>query len=334
MKRQANKRNGKRKPRAKASRKQPVKSTAVAFLQPKRYTNLQPPQYGTRAKTHSAICSIIDPFCIHARGAQYPDGTGGPTIPMQLRGITTAAADGTTGTGAVVFVPNPQYPKLDAASHVGSTWTWNSSSGTPPLSNSFFTSNAFEVRIVSWGVVVRSQMTASTAKGSMIIQTLTQPPYSGTYTSGTINTPYAQVHALSANTEVCWISQPLGPTARNFRPLSAYVNNLSDLDWTGLQIEVINSDTTTNIPLLSIEVVMNVEFNLLANNGLNQVARPPPTQNKVAVTAANFALSKMSPYVEGGIQAAGRYLENIALGALKSLLPAPLRTAAAIMDVD
>lgn len=286
---------------------------------------------------HTTVCSIIDPFCIHARGAQYPDGVGGPTIPMQLRGITSIAADGTTGTGAVVFVPNPVYPKLDALSHVATLWTWNSTSGTSPIANSFFTSNANEARIVSWGLVIRSQMTASTAKGSIIVQTLTQPPYSGTYTSGAINTPYAQVHALSAGTQISWVSQPLGPDARAFKPLSAYTNSLSNVDWTGLQIEVVNGDITSNIVYLSVEVIFNIEFNLLANNGLNQVVKPPPKPNDLAVRAAEAAQSSIAPFIEGGVTAATNYLGRIAMGAVSSLLPPPFRMIAGgmrAMEVD
>jgi len=267
-----------------------------------------------------ATCSITDPFCVHARGAQRPDG-GPPTIPYQLRTVVTIGADSTTGCARETYIPNPLFP-TNFATLAATTWT-NTSTWRDPGGTAFISGNAKEIRITSYGVIVRSSMTATTAKGLVILSTDPAPLVSGTYTKGSMQATESIVTTLAAGFEHTWVSKPMGPSAHLFRPIADFTNTMVNFDWTSCVVEVNGSDLTSGIPLLTVEIVMNVEFTVASGNtatAISQLQKTPPVPNRTAIAAAEHGTSQRPSFIKGGIDAASAYLEKSARSSLDSLL--------------
>ena len=266
-----------------------------------------------------ATCSITDPFCVHARGAQRPDG-GPPTIPYQLRAVLSLRADGVTGATRYTFVPNVLFQYTNATL-VSPTWT-NPGSWANIGGATFISANAKEIRLTSFGCVVRSSMTATTAKGLVILSTDPAPLANGTYTEGSMQATESVVTTLAAGFEHAWVSKPMGASAHLFRPIAEFTNNMTNFDWTSLVVEVAGSDLTSAIPLLTVELVMNVEFTVASGNtgtAISQLQKTPPVPNRVAIAAAEHGTSQRPSFIQGGIDVATKYLEQTARSSLDTL---------------
>jgi len=267
-----------------------------------------------------ATCSITDPFCVHARGSQRPDG-GPPTIPYQYRTVVTVGADGTTGCARQTFVPNP-LAQLNYATLVSTTWT-NTAAWIDQGGAAFISGNAKEFRITSFGVIIRSAMTATTAKGLVIMSTDPAPLVSGTYTKGSMQATESVVSTLAAGFEHAWVSKPMGASAHLFRPIADYTTTMSNFDWTSLVVEVNGSDITSAIGFLTAEIVMNVEFTVASGQtgtAIAQLQKTPPVPNRTAIAAAEHATSQRPSFIKGGIDVATAYLEKSARASLDTLM--------------
>lgn len=266
-----------------------------------------------------STCSITDPFCVHAKGASRPDG-GPPTIPYQIRAVLSLTADGTTGTARYTFVPNISFGYI-AATNAAGTFT-NGATWTNLGGNAFVTSNAKELRIVSFGVIIRSVMSATNAKGLVILTTDPAPFVSATNQAGSMQGQESVILTLAAGMEHTWVSKPLGVTAHQLRPTSAFTSTMSDFDWTSLVVEVSGGDTTSATPYLSVEYVMNVEFTVQSSQSSNlaMLQKPPAVPNRVATAAAERVHAKTSSFIEGGIASAVKTMESYAKSALDDVL--------------
>lgn len=271
---------------------------------------------------HTTVCSITDPFCIHARGAQYPDG-GPPTITLPLKAFVEFAAYSTTGRAKVTFLPNPAYTRLDWAVSAGA-WDTAATSSAISWNNSLISTYAKEIRITSFGIQFRSMMTANTAKGVVLVTNELAPP-----TLSSTGTPYAVMMGetatfnLGANTEFSWVAKPQ-PSAKLFRPYSDFTNAQTNLDWSAVTVEVAGGDTTSSIPFLSAEIFMNVEFTLQSaigssGTGLAQLTRYPPPPNPIATRAADVVYNKTPAILDAVAGKASDYLSKMAMSALEDV---------------
>jgi hypothetical protein len=303
----------------KGKKKTRAPKATVDFLQPKVISTRRPQAKEKRMPHHRVACALNDPFCIHARGAQIPDGVGGATFPIQLRGLYSMAAWGTNGTGIIQILANPLYPILGPSAQAAN-WTMATTSAAGPFNNTFFTNNADSVRIVSFGAIVRSAMTATLAKGTVLLSSVPVPNYGDTVGIGIMNSSENLVANLSANTSLTWVSKWIGVTHSQFRPISYYTTSQGALDMTSLQIEVYGSDITLNIPFVTVEVVMNIEFTAKSETGLAQAARPAPRPNKVGIAAAEVVQSTHPSFIEGAITQIGSSIEKAANSALDEIL--------------
>jgi len=278
------------------------------------------PQIAHKRMPHvHAICAVTDPFCIHARGAQRPDG-GPPTIPYQFRAVLTITANSTSGAARYTFVPNPFYQYTNAAVAAG---TWTNSSNWLDIGGAGFLANAREIRIVSYGVIIRSAMTATTAKGLLILSVDPNPTVAGTSTQGSMQYNEAQVYTMAAGFEHAWVSRPMGASAHLFRPTADFTTTMTNFDWTSLIVEVNGSDVTSAMPFLTAEVVMNVEFTTLSGNNSTAVAqlqKTPPLPNRVAMAASDHSIANRPSFIQGGIDAAGAAISKAAKSSLDAIL--------------
>lgn len=266
-----------------------------------------------------ATCSITDPFCVHARGSQRPDG-GPPTIPYQFRSVLQITANGGSGAARYTFVPNPlfQFNNAVQAAAWTNTAAWQDAGGA-----AFISANAKEIRLTSFGVVIRSSMTATTAKGLVIMSTDPAPLVSGVYAIGSMQATESVVTTLAAGFEHSWVSKPMGASAHLFRPIADFTTTMSNFDWTSLIVEVMGSDTTVSIPFLTAEVVLNVEFTVASgatSTAIAQLQKTPPVPNRVAIAAAEHGTSQRPSFIQGGIDVATQYLEKSARASLDTLL--------------
>lgn len=306
---------------AKQGKKRPARRAGGGTTMPTARQVSSVPRGIPRKQGHlMATCSITDPFCVHARGAQRPDG-GPPTIPYQYRSVLSIGADSTTGCARFTFVPNPVY-QYNYATLAGLTWT-NTAGWADAGGAAFVSANAKEIRLTSFGVVIRSAMTATTAKGLVIMSTDPAPIVSGTYTKGSMQATESIVTTLAAGFEHAWVSKPLGQSAHLFRPIADFSTSMSNFDWTSLVVEVNASDLTSGITLLTAELVMNVEFTVGSGGtgtAIAQLQKTPPVPNRVALAAAEHGTSQRPSFIQGGISAATAYLEKSARASLDNLL--------------
>lgn len=307
--------NKKQKKTPTKARKQPKQvvpaSKKVSSIAPKRVLKLN---------HHTSVCSITDPFCIHARGAQRPDG-GPPSIPFQVRLVHTMTANFTHGAQRSVFLANPLYQILHSQSLTAGVW--NMGDAFVSLGgNAFISANAKELRINSFGCIVRSAMTATTAKGLVILSSEPSPNVDSNHPQGSMDSSESVVVTLAAGMEHAWVSKPLGPSAHMFRPVGDYTNTMTNFDWTSLVVEVSGSDTTSAIPFLTVEYVLNLEMTLSAGDALGnaQLQRAPPALNRAVLAASAHSHASRPSFIEGGISAATSFLEKKASSALETIL--------------
>jgi hypothetical protein len=316
--------NKKKNGKAKAGKKKgpAPKSTArkgQGIPKPQRFSTVAPKKEMSMSHKH-ATCSMTDPFCVHARGAQRPDG-GPPSIPYQLRCVSTLSADLTNGKLCYQFVPNVA-GQMNPGVSTSTIWTPATSWTQLFDATNICVASAKEVRIVSFGCIVRSAMSATNAKGLMVVSSVNQPVLGpATFPQGTMSNAEAQVYSLAAGTEVSWRSKPLGPTAHNFRPIGEFTTSMTDFDWSSFMVEVSGGDTTNIIPMLTVEYVLNVEFIMGSTlNGLANLQKAAPPPNRVALAAADKIHSGAPAIIEGGIDYVGKKVESFASSALDTLM--------------
>jgi len=189
--------------------------------------------------------------------------------------------------------------------------------------DNFITTNAKELRVVSWGVVFRSTLSATNAQGQVIISVDPSPAPSGFYPIGNMMGNETEVITLAAGTEHAFIGKPVGGSGHLFRPLSDYSANMSNFDWTSVVFEVGGGATTSGLVYGTMEVVMNVEMTLSTQGGTSaaaQLQKIPPVPNNIAVHAAARVQSQAPSFIQGGITKVSNTLSRYAMNALDDVL--------------
>lgn len=266
-----------------------------------------------------ATCSMTDPFCVHARGAQRVDG-GPPTIPYQIRGIVPLVNWSTSGSTRYVFVPGVYYQYNGPATYGSNAWTMGAAWLAFTNAGDIMTL-AQELRIVSFGCVIRCPLSATTAAGTVIVSTQPNPLVSETVAQGSMNNAEVQVHNVAAGMEVSWISKANGPSAHLFRRGSTFTSTMSDFDWTSLAIDVSGSTSTSGANLLAVEYVCNIEFTLNPQTtGLANLAKTAPAPNRAALAAADHVRAQTPSFIQGGIDTVATKVQSYATSALDSIL--------------
>lgn len=270
-----------KKPKTKKPKAKRPKKTVL----PKAPSRTMPqPRKAARMGLHAEICSITDPFCVHAKSAKYPDGKGGGTVTFQIRSLFSWS---TFAHGGDVIYASGGLPNfsLGSSSYAAGNYTMSSTYGPRGGNIAAFNAYADHYRIVTWGVVVRNALPALSASGSLIVSKQTSmPPVSSVVASGQLVGTEVEVHPIHSELEVPVIGIPAGNNARTFTaPNSTTTENSA---WQCIKLEITGApaDTTTK---LTIEFVYNVEFQLNeANIGLHQFITPA-VPNKPAVLAAS-----------------------------------------------
>lgn len=302
------------------------KKIVSQFIQPKTLSTTSLRRGPALSGHHKQTCSILDPFCVHARGAKVLDGIGGPTIAIPLKGLVSVVAASTSGRCRFTFVPSLLYSHGQATGGALPNWTNPAAWTAAPYTNTLVTTYAKEARIVSFGIMFRSAMTATTAKGNIIVTVESQPGVndSGLVAAGAI-VGESQMKTLAAGTEFSWVSRPLGPSATLMKPMSQFTSTQTDFDWTSCVVEVVGGDISDAIPYLTAELFMNIEFTsatthpTTGNPGLSVLATAPPPPNPVAMMAARKVQTQAPSFIDGMITDVSNKLGSMAMTALTDI---------------
>lgn len=266
----------------------------------------------------TAACSILNPFCVAAKGAPRPDGLGHGSIPFQVRGSLLMSTDA-NGNSFLAIVPGlgrfGYATGVIAASNitVGAAWALLNGSN-------FINTNASEVRIVSLGVKAQSIASMTDCKGLVHFFTRGQLVNSDVIPQLSQNNIEDQVMPLTAGNETILVSKPMGITAHSFRPYSDASSTMSNFDWTTLCIEIAGG--AASVPVMYVEVIVNVEITLnnlgVSTTGLGGVLRPARPANPIALQAQAAVQNKTSSIVLGGYDKLESYITNAATTAVSS----------------
>lgn len=274
------------------------------------------------AHVHHA-CSILDPFCGAARAAKRPDGMGQQSLGFCVRGSRVISTDA-NGNAMSAFVPGlGRYGIATAVPSGGppittytlpAAWETTSSSG-------FVATNAGEVRIVSFGAIIRNIAAMTECKGLLHLFSLANPVVSQVFSVLNQNMPESRTAVMTSGQEVSWISKPLGASAHTFRPFAQATTTMSDFDWSSLFVEVYGGPASAAV--LMVEYVINVELTLnsagLTTTALGGTITKQRPANPVATQVQGAVHSKLDSFVDGGIKALENTVKNAASSALDAM---------------
>jgi hypothetical protein len=257
---------------------------------------------------HETVCSVTDPFCYKARLAKWPDGQGGGTLAMQIRGRMSHTAMAGAGGNLTQFAGMLPYSYMSAASVAAGTYTMPAA--WTAVNAADFIAYCGTYRIVTWGIIIRSTQPATSTSGTVIIRKLTTPvATAGTQVAASMYGAEVTEVPVYAGMETSIIAKPMGNVPRNFVAQNAANPATNNTGWDFIQVETINNTSTAGLVLLDIEYVYNVEITLLsAYQTLHEFIPPSAPAIPLVTTAASAVINKASTIVEGGVKTIGSHV--------------------------
>lgn len=257
---------------------------------------------------HEAVCSVTDPFCYKARLAKWPDGQGGGTLAMQIRGRMSHTAMAGAGGNFTQFGGMLPFAYMSAASVAAGAYTMPAAWTTVNAAD--FVSYCGTYRIVTWGIIIRNTQPATSTSGTVIIRKVTNPvATAGTQIAASMYGAEVTEVPVYAGMETSIIAKPMGNVPRNFVAQNAANPATNNTGWDFIQVETINNTSTAGLVLLDIEYVYNVEITLLpAFHTLHEFIPPSAPAIPVVSTAASAVINKATTIVEGGVKAIGSHV--------------------------
>jgi len=275
------------------------------------------------------VCSITDPFCIHAKNAKYPDGKGIGSLPMQLRStqnITTGTtALSSQGGACYVFTGSLPFCLNGSTDATTSAGNWRLSAvNSNPFAATNFTSYADKYRIVSWGIIIRSIVAATTAQGFITVSRLNDfPAISTDQPIGSMIGVEVKNYPIVPGMEIHVTGLRIGADSERF--VSLDTSTTDNIGWDTIKVELTGAASVDSVKVLNVELVYNVEFTLLlANQALSQFVTPPKPANNTVLQASARMQSNVSTIMESGSAKVGSFLEKAASTALDDILSSGL----------
>lgn len=245
---------------------------------------------------------------------------GGHSLPFQSRGSFTVTLDA-SGNALYAVVPGFGVYGYKNATGAAGVWTlgaaWDALGPAP-----FLTTNAFEARVVSAGLIFRSTASMTNCQGILHAYVVPSLAPGGTLRAMNQNNAEDQLYPLTSGFELSMLSKPTGTSSHAFIPMTSITNTMSNFDWSIMIIEVSGGIAATNIGF--VEVVHNIEFSLnataVSTTGLGGVVSAPRPANPVAIAAQNAIHSSVPSIIQGGIDQVERRITSAAGSAVESLL--------------
>lgn len=281
-------------------------------------TSISAPVKAAKSSHHATSCSILDPFCVHAKGARRPDGLGTQTMPYQSR-ATVAFGTDASGNGRMVFVPGYGAYGWAYCGTSGADWGVPANWTDMGTGKTFLDANAAEVRLVSFGVRILSIMSATDCKGYCIIGTQANPVVSAVQPKGRTAYPEHSIRPLTAGFETTWHSKPAGASAHDFRPYTSVTNTMSDFDWSSLSVEIAGSTASSNV--FVIEVIQNIELTFKETAGAMTALIPPSKPaNPVALQVQRQIQASVPSIFDTTVAQTSKFIESKVSSVLPDLL--------------
>jgi len=269
------------------------------------------------------VCSVTDPFCPAAKNSKWPDGTQGNTMTSQFRGSQTIATTA-NGNNAGAFIATVPFGYLLTSATTTTTATLAGSASTYQA-NSLLSTLGDEYRIVSMGIVARCVASANNCGGILTLGTTNKVSTGQVITLGQELYDEVEIAPIQPGMEISWISQPRGPTAREFRAQSGgIVTN----DWTNLIFEI--SGAANSVNLINFEWYINTEWTTLTTNAVSTLARSNPPASQPAQSATSAVHSTLGSFVQGGVKEVEMAVGRAASSALTSLADDPFGSLASL----
>jgi hypothetical protein len=257
---------------------------------------------------HELVCSVTDPFCYKARLAKWPDGQGGGTLAMQVRGRQPLSPIGTSGGQWAQFTCDLPFSILVPASFAFPTWTLAANYSTVNMADFVTYTGAY--RIVTAGIVIRNTAPATTSSGTVLIPKLSkQYPISSTPSQGLMVGSEVQEFPVYPGMEISCIFKTSGNTSRSFVPQNTSTTIVNGSNWETIQVELLNSSVANPAIALDIEYVYNVEIQLAPGSAsLHEFVPPSAPHVPTVVTASSAVINKATTILEGGMKSAGEHI--------------------------
>lgn len=275
---------------------------------------------GKNSAHHSKItCSILDPFCVHAMNAKYPDGQSINTLTYQSR-TTLAITTSASGYASLVFTPDHnQYNYLKDQTAPG-TYDANFRASDSNLAGIISDAGICEqVRIVSAGIAIRWTYPSTVTRPTCIIADVSDPTdlFGTGVTAGVVSSIGQNTKVLIGNQDVYWVVRPIDASRRLYGLPIAGSTARSKL-YNACLISINGANSTTYGVF---ELVINYEYTVKTNSQYNQFASAPPPANHPALQASVAVQKGMA----GAVQAAStidftQFLEKKAMSALDTIL--------------
>lgn len=275
------------------------------------------------------VCSLTDPFCVHAMGGKYPLSTSGRTITETVRAIWSPV-NSASGAGALVFMPNPLFPANQPTLATG-TYTLANTNNASPVTSMFATYGK-EFKLTTWGVRVITIASATNASGYMNIGIMDDVQVGQTFSAGTTNYKEWRAVPLRHGLEMTVISKPISVEARQFSP--APTNN----SWPVGAWESIVFEWTGNVASgngIVFETFYNYEYSLAnPSSAVASMASMAPPPNPVIQRATDSVYRSVGNIFNMGVDAFGSFITKKAAQALGGYLGGPAGASAAGMIMD
>lgn len=277
---------------------------------------------------HRTVCSVTDPFCIHAKGGRWTDETNIPSLPFQTRG-QIACTTNANGHFCAIMVPDWAGGYATSAVEAGGVFTF---AGNLTQFDSTFAPHQY--RLVTGGWKFISTAAPMTAQGTVI-----GIEWGGGYGDATALQPWSfKVPArysqpLAVYSPLSYMHRPAGPTSRVFNQYAAAavpVNGFSTNDWSWSSLSIQGGPASTTVGY--IEWTYNWELTFEENSSYNAFLTKPPGLNPLVNTVSSHVQSERPPFYTGTAEAVSNAVGRLAVKALYSA--APLLKGAAVSGAN
>lgn len=267
----------------------------------------------------SQVCSVMDPFCVHAKNAKYPDLTSALTLPYQQHERFTLSTSA-TGQISTLFYPsygyNPYFPQNSFAAGVA---TYG-----PKLAGINYASVS-SVRLVSFGIIIRSVVAPLSASGVVRVRMFTAPDPStlATLNVSTYNCDDYMDIPLNVCKETCVVLKRVDETAKFWKTPGEYDAGFTAPTQTknGFGQVLINIDGgPASLAVLDIEYILHWEVKMLDSDVLAQIATPSPQFHPAVQSATDKVQSTAKSIFTNGVGQLATYVETHAAAALAELI--------------
>lgn len=268
----------------------------------------------------TAVCSITDPFCVHAIGAKYPDSSSVPTLPFTFRGRWTGS---TNAAGNCGFLLLPGYDYQYATDPTVTT-----PPNIAPTNLTTFAAITFvpsQYRIVTAGLRIRCIAPSLTAQGMVRIR----------HYGNSTGTALASINASSFNAaltadiplkdclDVIIPIRRIGDNASLFTRTTDTNTSSTVAGWVSPgwgAVSVYIDGGPASLAALDVEVIFNYELRFSDGDTMNAVTTPSlPINNTVTQISSQITTGLKGGFF-AGVEAFGKQIADKAFNAATSFV--------------